>query len=121
MNTLRRRLVFPAFLIILGLTWLLNVVRIKPEVDWVWTAGLAAVGLLFLLGWGLNKVTLVGGFFLIAAAVCSFLRQTGQLGIEVEVPVLLIVFGCLLALAQLSSLPLPRILADADGDGEDKQ
>lgn len=100
----------PILVILLGVTWLLNVLKILPGVDWIWTAGLAAVGILTLAVGGINKLTVVVGPFLMVASVCSILRQTGRLEIDREVPVLTIVLGCLLLLVQLLNLPLPEML-----------
>ena len=105
-----KRFVVPILVILLGVTWLLNVLEIIPGVDWMWTVGLAAVGILTLTAGGINKLTLVVGPFFMVASVCSILRQTGRLEIDREVPILTIVLGCLLLLVQLLKLPLPDIL-----------
>lgn len=108
--TSRKRFVVPILVILLGVTWLLNVLKIIPGVDWIWTVGLAAVGILTLAVGGINKLTAVTGPFFIVASVCSILRQTGRLEIDREVPILTIVLGCLLLLVQLINLPLPEIM-----------
>jgi hypothetical protein len=96
--------------ILLGVTWLLNVLKIIPGVDWMWTVGLAAVGILTLAVGGINKLTVVIGPLFMVASVCSILRQTGRLEVDREVPILTIVLGCLLLLVQLINLPVPDIL-----------
>lgn len=106
----RKRFVVPIIVILLGVTWLLNVLKIIPGVDWIWTVGLAAVGILTLAVGGINRLTVVIGPFFIVASVCSILRQTGRLEIDREIPILTIVLGCLLLLVQLIKLPLPDIL-----------
>jgi hypothetical protein len=106
----RKRFVVPILVIILGVTWLLNVLNIIPGVDWIWTIGLAAVGILTLAVGGINKLTVVIGPFFMVASVCSILRQTGRLQIDREIPILTIVLGCLLLLVQFINLPLPEIL-----------
>ena len=106
----RKRFVVPILVILLGITWLLNVLNIIPGVDWIWTVGLAAVGILTLAVGGVNKLTVVTGSFFMVASVCSILRQTGRLEIDREVPILTIVLGCLLLLVQFINLPLPEIL-----------
>lgn len=112
----RKRFVVPILIIILGVAWLLNVLNILPGVDWIWTAGLAAAGILaFALG-GINKLTVVVGPFLMVASVCSILRQTGRLEIDREVPILTIVLGCLLLLVQFLNLPLPDVLKPKEKD-----
>lgn len=109
-----KRLVVPVLVILLGITWLLNVLDIIPGVDWIWTVGLAAVGILTLAVGGINKLTIVIGPFFVIASVCSILRQTGRLEIDREIPILTIVLGCLLLLAQLLPLPVPEILKPDD-------
>lgn len=113
MSKSKTRFVVPILVILLGVTWLLNVIDVIPGIDWIWTGSLAAVGILVLAIGGLNKLTIVVGPFFIAASICSVLRQTGKLEIELHVPILTIVLGCLLLLAQLTNLPTPDILKPA--------
>lgn len=110
MTESRKRFLVPILVILLGVTWLLNVLKIIPGVDWIWTVGLAAVGILTLALGGINKLTAVIGPFFMVASVCSILRQTGRLELDREVPVLTIVLGCLLLLVQVIKLPLPEML-----------
>jgi hypothetical protein len=105
-----KRFVVPLLVIVLGVTWLLNVLKILPGVDWIWTVGLAAVGILMLAVGGINKLTVVVGPFFMAASVCSILRQTGRLELDKEIPILTIIVGCLLLFVQLLDLPLPEML-----------
>ncbi len=114
MSGSRKRFIVPVSVILLGVTWLLNVLKILPGVDWIWTAGLAAVGILTLALGGINKLTAVIGPFLMVASVSSILRQTGRLEIDREVPILTIVLGCLLLLVQLLNIPLPELLRPED-------
>ncbi len=116
MSESRKRFVVPSLVILLGITWLLNVLKIIPGVDWIWTVGLAAVGILTLVVGGLNKLTVVIGPFFMVTSVCSILRQTGRLEIDREVPILTIVLGCLLLLVQLVNLPPPEILKLEEDD-----
>lgn len=105
-----KRFVVPVLIILFGITWLLNVLQIIPGVDWIWTVGLAAVGILTLAVGGLNKLTVVIGPFFLATALSSILRQTGRLAIQHEIPILIIVLGVLLLLVQFVKLPMPAIL-----------
>lgn len=107
---LGKRLVVPMLIILLGVSWLLNVLKVIPGVDWIWTAGLAAVGILTLAVGGINKLSVVIGPFFLVASVCSILRQTGRMEIDREIPILTIVLGCLMLLVQLMNLPLPDML-----------
>lgn len=101
----RSTVVLPIVLIVLGGGWLLTSLGVIPEIDWVWTLGLGAAGVLpFVMG-GWNKGTFVfGGFFLVASLV-SILRQTGRLPINVEVPLLVMLLGVLMLLAHLPVIP----------------
>ena len=105
-----KKLVVPVLTIVVGMTWLLNVLGIMPGIDWIWTVGLAAAGILTVAIGGLNKVTIVTGPFLLVASVCSLLRQTGRLAVDREIPVLVIVLGILMLVSQLSRLPTPELL-----------
>lgn len=109
-----KNLIVPILTIIVGVAWLLNVIGMVPGVDWIWTGALAAAGILSFAVGGLNKLTVVTGPFLIAASLCSVLRQTGRLSIDHEIPVLVIIFGVLLLIAQLCKLPLPEMLQEEE-------
>ncbi|MGA2061128.1 MAG: hypothetical protein ABSG67_11650 [Thermoguttaceae bacterium] len=105
-----KELIAPILVIALGVTWLLNVIDIMPGVDWIWTVGLAAVGVITLLLGGINKLTVIVGLFLMISSVCSLLRQVGKLPIEREVPILTIILGILMLLVQILDLPMPEAL-----------
>jgi len=113
-----KNLIVPILTILVGVTWLLNVLGILPGVDWIWTGGLAAAGILSIAIGGLNKVTIVTGPFLLLASVCSLLRQTGRLAIDREIPVLVIVLGVLMLVSQLSHLPIPETFREEDEKSE---
>lgn len=105
-----KSVVISLLIIAVGIAWLLNTLRVIAGVDWIWTTALAAVGLLT-LAWGrLNKFTFIMGLFLIIGSVFSVLRQTGALSVDVEVPLLVIVFGLLFLVAQLPMIPAPQTL-----------
>lgn len=81
-----------------------------PQIDWVWTLLVGLVGVLtFALG-GIDKVTVVVGPFFILASILSVLRQTGQLTIEVEIPLLVIAAGVLMLVARMNAIPPPSWL-----------
>ena len=112
MTSDKKTLLFPVLLITIGIGWLLTTLGIAPRIDWVWTLGLAAFGLLtFPLG-GYNKVTVVIGPFFMLACCLSVLRQTGRLRLDIEVPILVITAGTLMLFARQRSIPLPRWLVD---------
>lgn len=107
-------LVVPILVIVFGITWLLNTLNVLPGIDWIWTIGLAVVGLLALLVGRLNRLTIVIGPFLIVASICSLLRQLAVLSVDVEIPILTIVLGVLMLIAQASNLPVPELLKNDD-------
>ena len=106
-----KHLALPLLVILLGVAWLLNAIKFMPDVDWIWTAGLGTVGVMTLGLCGLNKFSMVIGPFFIIASITSVMRQTGNIVLETEIPVLIIVFGCLLLLVQAVKVPLPAILS----------
>ncbi|MFC1461991.1 hypothetical protein ACFLQU_00155 [Verrucomicrobiota bacterium] len=100
----------PCVVIILGVSWLLDSLSVMPEVNWVRTVGLATAGALVLILGGLNKLTVVAGPLLVTKSACMLLTQTGLLASHSEMPVLVIVLGCLLLLVQTPKLPTPGLM-----------
>ena len=113
---MKAKLVTPILTILVGAAWLLNTLNIIPGVDWLWTVGLAAVGIISIAVGGLNKLTVVIGPFLVVAAIFSIMRQTGKISLDHEVPILVIVLGILMLISQLSKLPTPESLKKPDND-----
>jgi hypothetical protein len=110
-NRSKGPLVLSILIVALGIGDLLTAKGFFPGIDWAWTIGLAAVGLLtFVLSGGIDKVSVVVGTFLIASSVLSVLRQTDQITQNVEVPLLVIAIGVLIFIAQLGIVPAPRWL-----------
>ncbi|MBM5570645.1 MULTISPECIES: hypothetical protein [Deefgea] len=95
-----RGIVFPVVLIVIGAGWLLNEMNYFPSVSWIIILGLFVAGIAVLAVDGINKSTIVLGPMLIAGAVTTFLRQQFGLGLSVQLPVLLILCGCLMLLAR---------------------
>jgi hypothetical protein len=115
-----KTLVVPILLITLGVGWLLTTWGVVPQIDWVWTLGVALIGILtFALG-GFDKVTVVVGTFFLIASVLSIFRQTGRLRIDVEIPVLVITAGVLMLLARMESVPAPKWLMEASSDNTER-
>src|SRR5437016_14592955 len=96
MSATRRMIIVAVLVIALGIAWLLNTLNVIPGVDWLCTGGLGVADLLALANRGFTKVTFVIGSFLLISSVCSILRQTGMMRSNIEIPVLLIVFGVLI-------------------------
>jgi hypothetical protein len=100
-------LVIPTLIIIVGVGWLLTARGFGPGINWVWTLGLGAIGILTFLLSGFDKVSVVVGPFFLVSSLLSVLRQTGGLDLDIEVPVLVITIGVLLLVAQLPAIPKP--------------
>jgi hypothetical protein len=100
-------LVVPTLMIVLGAGWLFTAERFGPGINWVWTLGLGAIGILTFVVSGFDKVSVVVGPFFLLASLLSVLRQAGSLGLDTEVPVLVIGIGVLLLVAQLPAVPKP--------------
>jgi hypothetical protein len=104
----KKTLFIPILLMTVGTGWLLTTLGVAPGVDWVWTLGLAIIGLMTFVVGGIDKVTAVVGPFLIIASCLSLLRQTGRLRVDIEVPILVIVAGALVLVARTPSIPVPK-------------
>jgi len=110
MKQSKSTVLLPVLLIAIGSGWLLSRSGVTPEVDWVWTLLLVALGILtFVLG-GFDKVTAIVGPLLIIGSGMSWLRQTGRISVGFEVPVLMILGGFLALIAHLPFIPAPRWL-----------
>jgi hypothetical protein len=108
MSADRRTLIVPLLLIALGIGWLLTTLGVAPQIDWLWTLGLAAVGVLIFAVNGFDKVTLVLGPLFLTASTLSVLRQTGRIKLDVEIPVLVILTGVLLLIVRSRAIPAPK-------------
>jgi hypothetical protein len=111
MNGNKKALAAPILIIALGVGWLLTAQNIVPGVNWIWVVGLGVTGVLILAA-SIDKVTAVVGPFLIAATFFSLMRQTGRISVDTEVPWLVIVFGTLMLLAKILSIPLPAWITE---------
>jgi hypothetical protein len=112
MKSDKKTLLLPILLITIGVGWLLGSLGIAPNIDWIWTLGLAAAGLLTFAVGGIDKATMVIGPFFLAASCLSVLRQTGKLSLDLEVPILVILSGILLLIVRLPSIPSPKWLLE---------
>ena len=107
------RVVIPILIIVVGVGWLLTAQGLGPGVNWVWTLGLGVIGILsFVVSKGFDKVSVVLGPFFLLSSLLSVLRQTGQLSLDLEAPILVISIGALLLVAQLPAIPKPGWLVE---------
>jgi len=113
MKASKKTLIVPMLLIAVGTGWLLSTLGIAPNIDWVWTLGLAIAGILPFIVVGFDKVTFVTGLFFLATSCLSILRQTSLITLEVEVPILVILAGLLMLLARNSAIPIPEWVQEA--------
>lgn len=111
-----KSLIIPILLIVLGLGWLLSNLGMLPEINWVWTLGLAAVGVWTFAQFGFDKVSVVLGPIFLAASLLSFLRQSEVLEADIEVPILVCLTGVLLLVARSSAVPSPAWLPENAGN-----
>lgn len=105
---MNKKILVPILVIIAGGAWLLNELGIMPGVDWLWSIGLATAGILTIILGKTNKTTIVTGPFLLVAALSSILRQTDRLTLNREIPILIIVLGILMLVAQFIKQPAPK-------------
>ena len=108
-------LVVPLLMITVGTGWLLTTLGVAPDIDWIWTLGLAVTGLTVLTR-GIDKVTVVVGPFFLVASFLSLLRQTGRLEVDVEVPILVISAGLLMMIARINAVPIPDWFIPQDNE-----
>jgi hypothetical protein len=80
--------------------------------QWLWTLGLAATGVMTLMLGGINKQTLVVGPYLLMCAGFSVLRQLGSISFSVEIPCLVIAFGVWLFVVIMAGYALPDLVSD---------
>lgn len=102
-------LILGILIITVGVGWLLTAQGFAPGIDWIWTLGLGIAGILaFIVCGGVDKASVVVGPFFLIASLLSILRQTGRLETNIEVPILVIIIGVLIVIAQMSFVPAPR-------------
>jgi hypothetical protein len=113
-----KKLLVPILTIIVGVAWLLNVLGIMPGVDWLWSIGLATVGILTIVLGKTNKTTIITGPFLLVDSLCSILRQTDRLALDREIPILIIVLGVLMFISQCIKSPVSTSIEKTTNNDE---
>lgn len=95
----------------LGTGWLIAALGVSPQIDWIWTLLLAIVGILVIAYQGFNKFSVVVGPLFVCASILSVFRQMGQLSLNVEMPMLVVLTGILTGIAHLALFPTPSWLS----------
>jgi len=121
MKANKKTLIIPILLITVGIGWLLTNLGVAPRINWVWTLGLAMIGLLTFAIGGFDKVTVVIGPLFIIASCLSILRQTNRLNLDIEIPILVTISGILLLISQAAKVPIHDwIIQEVTGSDRDK-
>ena len=107
MKNSKTTLAVPLLLIAVGIGWLLTGLQVLPEINWVWTVSLSAIGILVFALTGIDKFSVVTGPLFILASFLSILRQQGHLTLEIELPILVIWLGVLQLVVRHSAIPSP--------------
>jgi hypothetical protein len=117
-GNVKGRIALSLLIVALGIGWLLTAQGVLPEINWVWTLALGAMGVLvFVVSGGIDKVSVVVGPFFLVSSVLSILRQTERLHTSTEMPLLVISVGVLLLLAQVPAIPPPGWLKPLPHNG----
>lgn len=111
-------LILGILIITVGVGWLLTARGFAPGIDWIWTLGLGIVGVVtFIVSGGLDKASVIIGPFFLVGSLLSILRQTGRIETNIELPILVILVGVLVVIAQMSFIPKPKWIKELDSQG----
>ena len=119
MNSRKPAIAISFLIVAVGIAWLLNAMRVVPNLDWIWIIGLGVSGILLLTITRLDRFNFVAGLSLIVSSVLAVLRQTEKITVNIEAPILFITVGILLLVAQVLPLPAASVPAEKPpGNGE---
>lgn len=121
MTASQKSLAVSLLMITVGVGWLLTVKGIVPQINWVWTLGMAVCGVLMFVLMGFDKLSVVLGSFFLVCSVLSVLRQQKVLSVETEAPMLVIAVGLLLLIARSRRVPVPNWFRAANKDSSSDQ
>ena len=107
MTVSQKSLVISVLTITVGAGWLLTTKGFAPQINWVWTLGMAVCGGLMFWLMGFDTLSFVLGAFFVVCSLLSVLRRQSWLSVETEAPVLVIVAGVLLLIARSKKVPVP--------------
>jgi hypothetical protein len=111
MTASQKSLVVSLLTITVGVGWLLTARGVMPQINWVWTLGMAVCGVLMFALMGFDKLSFVLGVFFLVCSLMSVLRQQEWMSVETEAPVLVIIAGVLLLIARSRKVPVPNWFA----------
>lgn len=111
-------IILPIALIAVGTGWLLSTLGVAPDINWIWTIALAAIGLLTFLTSGVDKFSVVVGPIFLVASCLSVLRQSGRIAMDTEVPILVVLLGVLMLVARMKKIPQPRWMEEISIESE---
>ena len=100
-----KKFLLPFIIVVIGLGWLLQRLELISSFELYWTIGLAAAGIYFFVVGGFNRDTFLLGTFFLICALFSLLRSINLLRLTVELPVLVIIFGLLMAIRNSGVIP----------------
>ena len=100
-----KKYLVPFIIIAVGLGWLLERLGIVSSWELLWTVGLAAAGMYLIAVSGFNRDTFLPSVFLLVCSFFSLLRSLGYLRVNFEIPLLVIIFGVLMAIRNSDVIP----------------
>lgn len=103
-----RRFIIPLIIVAAGAGWLASELTQIPSIEIVWTVGLLVGGLAAFMANGFSTASFVPGAFLLICSASSVLRWRGLLEWRYELPVLIMVFGVLLAVNKSGLIPVSK-------------
>ena len=100
-----RKYLVPFIIVVFGLGWLLDRLNILTSFELFWTIGLAAAGVYLIAVSGFNRDTFLPAVFLLICALFSLLRSLNLMRLSFELPLLVIIFGLLMAIRNSGVIP----------------
>lgn len=98
----------PVILIVVGVAWLLRELGWLTHLHAVIPILLIAIGFVILLTEGINRSSVIAGPMLVFIGVAWLLNQQGMIAPNLVWPIGVVIFGILLFLARLPSIPESR-------------
>jgi len=103
-----RNTAFPIILIVFGAAWLLRELGWFTHLHAVIPVILIVIGFVILLTEGINRSSIIAGPMLVFIGAAWLLNQQGMVASNLIWPIGVVIFGVLLFLARLPSIPNSR-------------